>query len=108
MNKFRWVGRHKELNTIIINKDLTTEKVIIGDCLSFFNIQNRAEWGNCEFMSEDLCSEILDAEGNFIYENDILDIVGKVEFKKGCFIASGIPISLCASNRTILGNIYQN
>jgi hypothetical protein len=49
-----------------------------------------------------------DKNGIEIYEGDILDVVGVVEFKDGCFMASGIPVSLSANHRTIVGTIHEN
>jgi hypothetical protein len=124
--KFRWVGLNKHFNEIQIQDNLTTDKILNGETLTFFSQSNRGEHDNCKFLSQDLCSNISDVNGKEIYAGDILDKKYKwvVVFADGCFYAkskidksswkyillsdlikkrkrAGVPIE-------IIGNIHEN
>lgn len=72
--KFRWVGRNRKFDEIQIQNNLTVQKIIDGESLSFFHNSNRGKNGNCEFISEDLFTGIEDVAGVQLYEGDIIKI----------------------------------
>lgn len=131
--KFRWVGRNRKFNEIQINSDLTIQKVLNGNVLSFFNNSNRGTDGNCEFLSEDLFSGFQDKKGVDIYRGDI--VAGyttmngvpvwptkgsEVKFENACFVWKNEPIGWDFDSEehaipydtknwaVVIGNIYQN
>ena len=122
--KFRWVGLNKMHNTVSINTDLTIEKILERDYMSFFCISNRTESGNCNFLSEDLFTGLVDKNGMEIYAGDILNFGGKsnvpVVFENGAFTIweepigwdydseSGIRIYDLKFKAEVIGNIYEN
>lgn len=71
--KFRWVGLNKHFNEIQIQEDLTTEKILNGETLTFFSNYNRGESGNCKFISEDLFSGLTSIDNSDAYLNDIIE-----------------------------------
>jgi len=76
---FRWVGRNKHFDEITIQENITTDKLLNGDILTFFSKSNRGKArGTCEFISEDLLSGVHDKNGKPIYANDIIDWDGEV------------------------------
>jgi len=132
--KFRWVGMNKKFGNIQINSDLTTSKLLAGDYLSFFFEANRGEYGNCEFLSEDLFADQKDETGGDVYVGDIVKlkfteyysndcvtadedsiIVGVVTFENGGFFVNEKDSSWYwlndmdeVSDIEIIGNIYEN
>lgn len=132
--KFRWVGRNRKFGDITINENLTTATLLSGDYQSFFSEPNRRKDGNCEFLSEDLFSGLVDIDGKNVYEGDIImgyeakDDGGlemskyKVEYEDFGFVAISLQ-GKCDSwlfhfnndpNQTpnaackVIGNIYEN
>ena len=99
--KFRWVGLNKYFNEIQIQEDLTTEKILNGETLTFFSNYNRGESGNCQFISEDLFSGLISVENEETYLNDVIEYQnteGKVFFShlwfdkiENCLMIGGIP-----------------
>jgi hypothetical protein len=72
---FRWVGRNRKFGDITINEGLTTSALLSGNYQSFFSESNRRKDGNCEFLSEDLFSGMLDINSKGVYEGDIIIVM---------------------------------
>lgn len=123
--KFRWVGLNKHFNEIQIQEDLTTEKILNGETLTFFSNYNRGDSGNCKFISEDLFSGLISFDKKEAYINDIIEFQnteGKVFFSQIWFdsienslMIAGIPYHKLFNSAfiqpsklefKIIGNIY--
>ena len=96
--KFRWVGINVKFGGVCFNQDLTINKIIKGDVLSFFNHSNRGKGGNCDFLSEDLFVGI-DKNKEELYEGDIVNIGGLNE------VIKYIDNILCCFSPKIHGDI---
>lgn len=116
--KFRWVGKNKKFDEIKISKAYTTEDILNRNYDSFFMLDNRGSEGNCEFLSEDLSSEIEDSRKKEIFKGDIVeDIYGEkfeVKFIDGSFVLDPhynhkeVYSFSDIGEVTIRGNIYSN
>lgn len=72
--KFKWVGRSKTFDEIVISPPMTTSDLINGKYSSFFALDNRAENGNCEFIAEIQYADKKDKNGKEMFEGDIVKI----------------------------------
>lgn len=121
---FRWVGKNLHFNEIIIQSGITTNKIMLGETLTFFNLSNN----NCEFLSEDLFTGFKNKDEIEIYEGDILEfcntdgkiLIGNVKWnqRRGCYeiiaryngkIYDRVWLDQSKAHFSkVIGNIYKN
>jgi len=73
--RFKFVGRNRKFNQIVISDVLTIDDIMARKYESFFSLSNKGENGNCEFIGEIKSTGLLDKNEKEIFFGDLVEIV---------------------------------